>query len=464
MVQTPRRSRAVRRTLAALAGLALGACAPDMPVSGAGSATMYDPLETSAADADGFELMGLLSAARVLPEELARGPHHRVSGAVQTDGFTNTYVMTSEFGEFEVSGIGLLRKRVHEIEVLAALREQRVSGEKVYLMSVVNSAEQPIEGAAQLLLRPLSTARDIPSGMWAYAQRIVEMTEGERTYLEDDYGKELMGFGEAKREWAYRLGVDVYTANPVMQETLDRFAWIAYTGGLSVRAPLMVVSGGAGIALTVTTTAEHMKRELRDRAPEEVRSANRDALLAMGVSEATTDRFTGHPWYSPTRQLELVSALGDLSEASGHEAFVAVSALADEPHETFFFARMALMLAGYNNRVSPIVALRARNALVLAHTADGDALLPLYMDHGLWTEPMQRFFEVLEATLEDETGLRGKVAIVSGTLSQRTREAFVRAGWQLREGLELTWLADHDAEMFAPGEPDPERIIPELGP
>jgi hypothetical protein len=207
-----------------------------------------------------------------------------------------------------------------------------------------------------------------------------------------------------------------------------------------------------------------MKRELRDRAPEDVRIANRAALLAMDVSEATAERFTGHPWYSPTRQLELVSALGDLSEASGREAFVAVSALADEPHETFFYARMALMLAGYNNRVSPIEAIRARNALILARTADGDVVLPLYMDHGLWTEPMRRFFEAIEAALEEEAPLRDKVAIVSGTFSKRTREAFVLAGWQLREGLELTWLAEHDAKMFAPGKPDPERIVPELGP
>jgi len=446
-----------------LLGVVLAACAPDMPRGGAGFPTIYDPFETTPIDAEGFEIADLLAVARVLPADLARGPHHSVSSVVQTDGFTNTFRMSSDFGEFEVSGIGLLRKRVHEIGILAALRERRVTNEKVYFMSVVNTAEQPVEGAAQILLRPLSAARDIPSGMWAYAQRIIEMTEGDRTYLEDDYGVELMGFGEAKREWAYRLGVDVYTTNPALQETLDRFAWISFTGGLSVRGPLLAVTGGAGIALTITTTAEHMKRALRDRAPEDVRIANREALHAMGVSEEMAEQFTGHPWYSPTRQLELVSALGELTDASGRDAFVAVATLADEPHETFFFVRMALMLAGYNNRVNPIRQIQARNALILARTEKDDVVLPLYMDHGLWTKPMQRFVDATVSALEGEAPPQHKEVIVSGSLSKRTREALVNHGWQIRQGLELTWLAEHDAVMFAPGKPDPKRIVPEIG-
>jgi hypothetical protein len=434
-----------------------------MPRVGTGTPTIYDPLEAMPLDAEGFELAELLSAARSVPASLARGPHHRVSNAVRTDGFTNTFRVGSDFGEFEVRGTGLLRKRIHEIEVLAALRDHDVTKEKIYLLSVVNTAEQPIEGAAQLLLRPVSTVRDIPTGMWAYAERIVEMTEGDRTYLEDDYGKELVGFAEVKREWAYRLGVDVYSENPALQEVLDRHAWISLSGGLSVRLPLIAVSGGAGLALTIATTAEHMRRELRDRAPEDIRIANREALVAMGVSEAMAERFTAHPWYSPTRQLEIVGALADLADASGREAFVAVAMLADEPHETFFFVRMALMLAGYNNRVSPIQQIQARNALILARAADGDVILPLYLDHSLWTKPMQRFIDAVETSLAGDATLRRKVMIVSGTLSKRTREALASRGWHMHEGLELTWLAHHDAKMFEPGEPDPDRIVPEVG-
>jgi hypothetical protein len=437
----------------------LAACAPAMPALDAGQATRYEPLDVIPLGEDGFERGAGAHLALALPPELARGPHHAVE-LVEVDGFTNRYTVASQFGALEVESIGLLRKRVHEIKVLAALEQHGVSSERVYFLAVANAAEGPLEGAAQLLFHPVRSATDVPSGMWSYAKRLVEMTERDRTYQEDDYGQELVGFSDAKREWAYRLGVDVYSGNSLLQKQLDRYAWLSLSGGLTVRLPLMVVSGPAGIALTVTSTATQMKRELRDRAPEEIRIDTRKKLLAMGVEETLAERFVGHPWYSPTRQLVIAASLDALPGAANRAAFIEAAVLADEPDETWFFTRMALMLSVYSDLESPIAELVSPRGLVMARDVDGGLVVPLYLDLGLWTQPMQRFVDAMEVALPESPAQ--KTLLASGSFSRRARSELAARGWTIREGVEMTWLAEVDAEAFAPGQPDPDRILPEI--
>ena len=38
-----------------------------------------------------------------------------------------------------------------------------------------------------------------------------------------------------------------------------------------------------------------------------------------------------------------------------------------------------------------------------------------------------------------------------------------RRGWTTTQGLEESWLEAFDAEAYAPGEPDEQRILPEIG-
>jgi len=345
--------------------------------------------------------------------------------------------------------------------VLAALEQHDVSSEKVYFLAAANAAGGPLEGAAQLLFHPVRTATDVPSGMWSYAKRLVEMTERDRTYQEDDYGQELVGFSDAKREWAYRMGVDVYSANPLLQSQLDRYAWLSLSGGLSVRLPLMVVSGPAGIALTITSTTDQMRRELRDRAPEEIRIDTRKKLLAMGVPEILAERFVGHPWYSPTRQLVITASLHALEGAANRAAFIEAAVLADEPDETWFFTRMAVMLALYSELEAPLAEIVSPRGLVMARTREGGLVVPLYLDLGLWTQPMQRFADAMETALPDSP--ERKTLLASGSFSRRARGELEARGWTILEGVEMTWLADVDAKSFEPGQANPDRILPEIG-
>ncbi len=452
-----------RGVMALVLVLAFAACAPKMPAPNMGEETGYERLAATAAGESAFENAPSPVPAQLLPPALLQSDHHTVRGARWHEGFIVTYAVESDFGDFEVQSAGLLRKRIHELAVLGALQKHEVRNEKVYALAVANTAEGPIEGASQFLLHPLRTTSDIPKGMWSYAKAVVEMTQRQRTYLEDHYAEELMGFSKAKREWAYRLGVDVYSSNPILQQALDRYGWLSFAGGLTVRIPLMAVPGAASIALTVTTTGDDMKRELRDRAPEDIRIGSRRKLRAMNVSEPLVNRFLQHRWYSPSRQLWLVRALGDLEKAAHRGRFIAAASLADEPLETHIFTRMALILARYDALVGGIEEIMAPNGLLMAYTADKDMILPLYVDSGFWTESMAEFADEAQAVLPRDREIRRKIVLVSGRLSARTRLEYQARGWTCIEELEMTWLAKHDERHSRPGEPDADRIIPEIG-
>jgi hypothetical protein len=453
--------------LASLGLLALTtlACAPDMPPADTGPIVGFEQLEGPYVTADGFEFPPVhIAPASILPPELLEGPSHRVTAVRLEPGFVNTYLVGSHLGPIEVRGIGMLRKRIYEIEVLDDLDQRDLGSSEVYALSVANAAAAPVEGSAQFLLHPVKSTANLPRGMWAMARGMYEMNKFGRTYLEDDYIDEMVGFGKAKRAWAYRLGVDPYTDNPHMQRLLNRNGWISLAGGMTVRLPLFAVpAGGASYALTVASQFDGMKREVRDKAPEDIRIAMRPRLLAMGVSETAVTKFLYHPWYSPSRQVVIVESLEALTDAANRSEFIELAVRADEPYETFSFARMALMLSAYHRFVSPLDEIFSSNGLPMAHTMEGNVILPLYIDAGFWTERMAWAADEVDRFLDWDREIGGKEILVSGTLSARARGELQRRGWSVSDGLEASWLAEFDGETYVPGGPDEDRILPEIG-
>jgi hypothetical protein len=123
--------------------------------------------------------------------------------------------------------------------------------------------------------------------------------------------------------------------------------------------------------------------------------------------------------------------------------------------------RLAMMLALFADQVSPVTELTSARGLVMARTADGGVLVPLYLDWAMWTEPMARFVDVIEHNLpQDATKKR---ILVSGWLSPLANSRLTSQGWEILEGVEMTWLADMDEAARQPGEPDPNRVLPEIG-
>jgi hypothetical protein len=137
-------------------------------------------------------LVGLLTSARLLappvvsyetpdtlPKELVKGPRWEVQSPVVSDGYFFRSKIKSEYGPFEVTGVGALRKLVVEIGAIAQLKEIKAS--KAFTTAVADSATGPFRFAKNLILHPADTLSGVPKGAYklveADARRRVEILD-----------------------------------------------------------------------------------------------------------------------------------------------------------------------------------------------------------------------------------------------------------------------------------------------
>jgi hypothetical protein len=458
----------IRRSALAvgLATLATGlGCAPKAPPVGFGRSTGYEQLEQLDSEAAGFETApDAVDPAEIVPLDLLQGPHHVIRSARLDDTLLYTFVIDSDFGELEVTGQGLLLKRVLEIEALAAYDERGLNGTEVFALDLANAAEEPVEGTLQIIRHPVRTVTNIPRGVARSFKQVKQMSRGGRTHLEDDYSVEMIGLSGQKRLWADRLGVDPYSTNPYVQSRLTRNGWLSLLGSLSVRvATIPVPAGGATIALSAVGATSSMNDQLEDETPEDTRVHTREFLTdELGVDPELAEKFLAHPWYPPTKQETILHALASLDGVEGRDVFIEMAARADEAHEAYAFTRLALMFAESHARRAPLSEIVVVQDLLVGRTSTGRAVVPLYVDRLLWTEQVAETEAELSGALR-ASGDGPPLLLVSGELTPRAERELGDRGWLLSQGLEEQWLAGIDLDAHLPAEPDDSRILPELG-
>jgi len=91
-----------------------------------------------------YEEKRVLKAKDLVRSEFLQGEHHTVDETVRTDGFTNTYSISSEYGSFEAHGAIMLPIRVHEIDVIATLRD--LPKRTGYVGGVADAVTRPVRG------------------------------------------------------------------------------------------------------------------------------------------------------------------------------------------------------------------------------------------------------------------------------------------------------------------------------
>lgn len=407
----------------------------------------------------------MLKASELLPADFRKDDTYEVDEAVRNDGLINAYTLNSPYGRFEVHGDDQLRYRENELEVLGALEDYGVSPPVVFGLGVVNGAENYVEGAAQLIVYPVRAIANVPLGIWNYGSQIAEMTRTPRTFYEDSYAEELIGFSQAKREFAGRTGVDPYTTNAAMQEQLNALSWPSWGGGILTTIGTVPVAGVAGVALTGVSLPESMHLVNLDKAPEDLRIKNRRRLKEMGVEEPLREAFLSHPWYSPRHQTIIVSSLYALKQASGQPSFIAAAMTAGSEQDAFTMQRTAELLRAFHEYASPLTAIAAPDGLIVARAADGATVVPLYADWGVWTAGTQALAAAWDSSAAAYPTASRKVLWISGRLSPPMAEAVRQRGWLVEERIfERHLLAYEYQEQMAVKEAlMGERIFPRIG-
>src|SRR5262249_10146346 len=115
------------------------------------------------AHAQGYEREPVLVLKDLVGPELIKGPHFTTDPKVPVVGFMAHFTIRSPFGVFEVHGQRMLPVRVNEVEALAAL--DNVSRSREFTAAAGRAIARPVTSAANMVTRPVETARGIPAGV-----------------------------------------------------------------------------------------------------------------------------------------------------------------------------------------------------------------------------------------------------------------------------------------------------------
>ncbi|TMA87689.1 MAG: hypothetical protein E6J74_29265 [Deltaproteobacteria bacterium] len=394
----------------------------------------------SLAAQSGYESVPVLSASKILPPELLAGPNHHVQERVVNDGFLNTYTIDSKFGQFKAVSTALLRERIQEINAMAQM--DKLKGTKEYGTAVKESALSAMVAAKDMVFQPVSTLKTAASGVAVAFRRAGDSVFGaKRSDAEDSKFKNLIGFSNYKREYAYDLGVDVYSRNEVLQDRLNEISWVGWAGGLTVSAAMAAVPGGAGIAMTAIGTTRLTREIVKNQPPADLRRTNTEKLKSMGIDPSTVEMFINESIFSPREQTILVSALDEMKGVGDRERFVQLAALTNNVDMARFRQRQSEMYAGYHKAVSPLTQLVSVGQVPAARAKDGALVFNFPIDYLVWTDSLARLVANTDNLANQLPGVTRKEMWITGSLSPKARTEMKRMGWVTFENAETLLVA-----------------------
>ncbi|HTP64739.1 MAG TPA: hypothetical protein VMJ66_05060 [Geobacteraceae bacterium] len=380
-----------------------------------------------------FDADATLEVSSILSPELVSGPNHRVQQRVANDGFLNIYLIDSPFGQLRAVSTTQLLQYVDELNAVA--RMEQLSNSKEFKSGLKGKAADVVKGAKNLVLHPVDTVTGSVSGVFSVFGRVGEsLTSRSISDTEDSRLEGAIGFSKTKRDYAYEFKVDVYSRDQILQDRLNNLSWAQYSGSLSMSALLMMIPGGAGVAVSVTGGNELMNKVYRDTPPNELRKRSRANLEAMGVSSAVIDPYIRNRVFTPREQNDIVETLVAMPNTADRAEFIKFAVLTENPDIAYFRWRQAGMYLNFNRIISPLVRFVAFGITTAALTQDGTLVFCAPLDYFRWTPNTSDFATRVNSLAGTIPGVHAKYLWVDGSVSPLARKNLGQMGWNVFEG------------------------------
>ena len=380
-----------------------------------------------------YESPTMLKASEILAPNIIKGPHHHVDEKVINDAYMNLYTLHSEYGDIQVTSTAKLIKYIHEVNAVAEMK--KIQGSDEFAKGMKNKAGAVVEGAGDLITDPINTVGDTVSGVGKLFSRAGEnMFGGSRSDSEGSRMGSLLGYAKAKREIGYKLGVDVYSHNELLQKELNSLSSAGGTGTLVMSGLLMAVPGGAGVAVSVTGGTKMMTNLVYwDKSPADLRTMNREKLAIMGVNENVADLFIANGVYTPREQTLIVLSLEKMSKTAGRAEYIKLATVTNDIDMAFFRQRQAEMYAAYNAKVQPVSSFVAVGSTSAGMTQNGNIVFTVPLDHLLWTKGISGVIRTATQNVAMMKGVNERHLLISGTASDQARQELAKMGWKVQE-------------------------------
>ena len=372
-----------------------------------GAAVAYPRVAARAAAPAGWDTQPEVRPTdSVVAAPMQSGPHFVLGPTVTTLAHMNRYTVNSDYGPFIAPSDVRLRRLLREIAAIAQL--QAMQQTDAFKQAALEAGKSPFRSARNLIDDPLGTLSAIPEGIGSIFNRANEQLHREgRSRYKDGPARQILAVSGYKREYAAKLGVDVYSSNEALQKELDRLARASAAGNLTLGA-LSFVTGA--LALQVTSNVrvlEQAQNVVAATPPSELSKRNRAQLRRMAVPDAIADRFLRNPALSPRHETIIVASMSALGGVPGRAGFIEYAASADTEDAALLFQQMAELITGYHSDITPIRHINVMLNLPIVSTAPGPNIVLLPIDRLLWTSRDAEIAKALAAADRPEIWMTG---------------------------------------------------------
>jgi hypothetical protein len=365
--------------------------------------------------------------ARTVLGDLASGPGYTVAPGVGSDGLLWVFTIRSGYGVQQVAGESLARERIRELEALRKL--QAMSESDVFLKSLGQTAAAPLRYGADLIADPQKTLTNSANGLANMFDRIGSAVAN-RGATRDGVATSLLGIDSARRQLAVQLGVDPYSDYAPLASKLTEVARASALGNLSVKALLMVVPGGAGIAVSSASTVDTIRNTLAEKTSTQVVEIVLGMLARQKVPAAIAQRLVDNRFYTPADLLVMAHALKKL-RAGNTALFVARAAEAAGREEAFFQRTRAVLLTQQASALG-IGDFVDVGGFPLNRLKDGRLIALFPFDEVAWTQRVARAFD-RAAKLQGQGTAPGLVLAITGSTTPMAAAEIQQRGWTIQK-------------------------------
>jgi hypothetical protein len=352
---------------------------------------------------------------------------------VVNDGAQHHFVVSSEFGIFPAVGMPMLRTRVIEVEAIAALKDTRQS--EVFVDALQFQLFHPLRGLKMLLTQPGRVGTSVGGGLLEFLAMPGQFSKFEGSDREDSMTKSAIGFSYLKRKIAFQFGVDPYSSNPALQDELNELTWIAFTADLAPQFGYLFMPGGAILWMTFSATrwTSYLDEQVRDHSASDLRALDRAKLLKMGISEEDIHRFFLNGLYSPRHSTIITTALDELTDVDGREAFLAVATEANSEELILFYQHVVEMMRGYHVYIGAADRLLVLPRIPALYTKHKTLVVMVPVDYLFWTSRVASVAQTLTMHVPNRPRIARRELWVAGNVSSRARQELELLGWTVYE-------------------------------
>ena len=367
------------------------------------------------ADSEQYEEPAIIYTKDFVPASLLTSDLYTINNDIDTHGFTNTYQLSSDFGDFTAHGNEMLYKLIQEIMAINELEKFKNSPE--YSAAVKASASSEYDIMERLITDPADTVTGLPADIESTNLDILELTSQEKNVHNKGHKHALATFAAHKRQLAYDLNVDVYSTNKVLQKYLNSVGWATYTSNSAVPVALEPLD-----SMNFTRDSGRLHNLLRDKTPEQLHKINGKYLAEIGVDKEVIDAFFNNPWLTPRYETMIVGELYSQGIKGGLNEFISLVNTSKSEQDAFFYQNITKLISHYlNNTNESEVSIEIIDNFGLLKVRK-HYVVPMLIDNGYWSKTSAKTIESLENNLRTDGGDDIQILLwITGEVSSRAK-------------------------------------------